>query len=438
MEQIDRRRFLQMAAATGASLAVGRYAFAAGEQAGKVRIGFVGVGPRGTGLLKAILVHPEVEIPYLCDIDAAHLNAAIAVVEKARGKKPEGFGKGPKDYENLVKRADVDAVLIATPPNVHPEVAIAAMNSGKAVGSEVPACVTLEECWQLVETQKKTGAMYMLLENYCYSKPVMQVLNMVRQGIFGDLTYGEGSYIHEIRSMKFNKDGTALTWRGQGVVEKPGNVYPTHGMGPVCQWMEINKKDKLKTLVAMDSLAASTHEWAAKKFGADSFAAKQKFASGDVSQVLIKTENGRMILLHYDTSSPRPGGNGQYSVQGTKGCYLSCFGEHKVYIEGRSSEGADPEKFAEKEHGWEELEKYESEYIHPYWKERGAEASKAGHGGGDFFVLSDFIEAVRTKKSPIDVVDAATWTCIRPLSADSVQAGSKPMQIPDFSQPRKG
>ena len=425
-----------MAAATGASLALGRYAFAAGDEAAKVRIGFVGVGARGTGLLKAILIHPEVEVPYVCDIDEKHLNAAIAIVEKARGKKPEGFGKTPTDYQNMMKREDFDAVLVATPPSVHPEVGISAMNNGKAVGSEVPACVTLEECWQLVETQKKTGQMYMLLENYCYSKPVMQVLTMVRQGIFGDLTYGEGSYIHEIRSMKFNGAGTALTWRGQGVVDKPGNVYPTHGMGPVCQWMDINKTDKLASLVAMDSMALSTNQWAAKKWGADSFGAKTKFTSGDVSQVLIKTEKGRMILLHYDTSSPRPGGNGQYSIQGTKGCYDSCFGEHKVYVEGRSTEGADPEKFAEQEHGWQELSSYENEFTHPYWKERGAEASKTGHGGGDYFVLSDFIEAIRTKKSPIDVVDAATWTSIRPLSAESVQGGSKPMQIPDFSKPR--
>jgi predicted dehydrogenase len=347
-----------------------------------------------------------------------------------------GFSEGKEAYKELVKRDDVDAVLIATPPEFHARIAVAAMEAGKAVGSEVPACATLDECWQLVETQKKTGMMYMLLENYCYSKPVMQVLQMVRAGAFGELTYAEGSYIHELRSMKFNKDGTALTWRGQGVVDKPGNVYPTHGMGPICQWLDINKKDKLKTLVAMDSKSAAPHEWAVRKFGPDSVAAKAQFKSGDVSQVLISTEQGRMIRMHYDTSSPRPGGNGQYSVQGTKGGYLSCFGEHKVYLEGKSPEGADPEKFAEAEHGWQDLAAYEKEFIHPYWRDRGAEAQKTGHGGGDYFVLSDWLEAIRSKKSPIDVVDAATWTVVRPLSAQSIEEGNKPLAVPDFSKPR--
>ncbi|MGI8907282.1 MAG: Gfo/Idh/MocA family protein [Candidatus Sumerlaeaceae bacterium] len=436
MESIDRRQFLRLAAAGGATFALGRYAAFAAEEGKKIRIGFVGVGSRGTGLLKQMLLHPEVEVPAICDIDENHLNAALAIVEKALGKKPEGFSKGPEDFKRMVVRDDIDAVLVATPPEFHAPVAVASMNAGKAVGSEVPACVTLDECWELVETQKKTGATYMLLENYCYSKPVMQVLSIVQAGLFGDLTYGEGSYIHEVRSLKYTKDGSALTWRGKGVAEKAGNVYPTHAMGPVCQWMEINKKDRLTTLVAMDSKSAAPQQWAARKFGPDSVAAKTKILSGDVSQVLIRTEKGRMIRIHYDTSSPRPGGNGQYSLQGTTGSYLSSFGQHKVYFEGRSPEGVDPEKFAEQEHGWQELAAYENEFKHPYWRDRGTEAQKAGHGGGDFFVVTDFLDAIRTKKSPIDVVDAATWTVVRPLSAESVAAGGKPMDVPDFSKPR--
>jgi hypothetical protein len=238
--------------------------------------------------------------------------------------------------------------------------------------------------------------------------------------VFGDLTYGFGSYIHEIRDMRFKKDGS-LTWRGENVLHTRGIVYPTHAIGPVCRWMGINVDDRLETLVAMDSKPAGTKAFAAEKFGADSEAAKVDFENGDTNQALIRTRQGRLIEVRYDTSSPRPNGMGQYSLQGTKGSYDSAFGLRKVFLEGKSP--------AEQ---WEPLEKYQAEYDHPYWAKRGDEAESAGHGGGDFFVISDFLQAVRTGKSPIDIYDALTWTSVLPLSEQSIRAGSQPVQVPDF------
>ena len=406
-----RRRWL------GAALC---YPAAAQTSRDRVRLGFIGVGERGTGLLRNILVHPEVDVPVLCDIDGASLRRAQDIVEKARGHRPEGFSKGPLDYRRMCARGDFSAVVIATPQELHGPMSVDAMEAGKFVGCEVPACVTLEECRSLVRAQRKTRSGYMLLENYRYSQVVMQVANMAAKGVFGDLTYAECAYIHEIRGMRFNPDGT-LTWRGESALKNVGDIYPTHSVGPVCGWMGINRGDRLVSLVTMASRAAALHEYAARRFGSGSAPAKMEFLNGDTNNTLIRTAQGRLIAVRYDTASPRPPGMGQYSLQGTRGTYQGTFGEHKVYIEGRS-----------KEHTWEPLEKYRKEYEHPYWAERGAEALKTGHSGGDYFVLSDVLQAIRGGESPIDVYDAATWSSIRPLSAESIWRGNVAVEIPDF------
>jgi predicted dehydrogenase len=262
----------------------------------------------------------------------------------------------------------------------------------------------------------------MLLENYCYSQPVMQIGNMARKGVFGELTYAECAYIHDLRAMRFDAAGQ-LTWRGRSLADISGNLYPTHAAGPVCQWLGVNRSDRLVSLVALASKAAATHEYAVAKFGKDHAAAGIQFRNGDTTNALIRTERGRLIQIRYDGSSPRPSGMGEYALQGTRGAYESAFGLQKVYLEGRSPE-----------HAWEPLEKYQREFEHPYWAERGEEARRAGHGGGDFFVISDFLAAIRGGASPIDVVDAVTWSAIRPLSALSLERGGSAVEFPDFRQ----
>jgi hypothetical protein len=187
--------------------------------------------------------------------------------------------------------------------------------------------------------------------------------------------------------------------------------------------MRINETDRLKTLVAMDSRAVSNHLWAAKKFGANSDAAKLDFANGDTNQALIRTEGGKLIEVRYDTASPRPNGMGQFSVQGTLGAYESALGQRKVYLEGRSPTEQ-----------WEDLENYRAQFEHPMWKQFGEQANKTGHGGGDYLVVAEFLKAIRTGVSPINVVDAATWSCVRPLSEESIRGGSKAVEVPDFSR----
>ena len=342
------------------------------------------------------------------------------LVKEFKGNVPAGFNRGPDDYRRLLARDDMHAVLIATPQEDHARMAIDAMKAGKFAASEVPACTTLDECWELVRTQRKTKSGYMLLENYRYGEPLMQVAHMAAKGLFGELTYAECSYIHEIRDMRFNKDGS-LTWRGENVRKNIGDIYPTHSVGPVCGWMGVNRTDRLVSLVTMASKSAALEEYAARRFGNGSAPAKIKFLNGDTNNTLIRTALGRLIAVRYDTASPRPPGMGQYSLQGTRGAYQSAFGEHKVFIEGRT-----------RQHTWEPLDAYKSEYQHPYWAERGQEARKTNHGGGDFFVLADLIDAVRTGVSPIDVIDAATWSCIRPLSALSLERGSAAVDFPDF------
>jgi predicted dehydrogenase len=428
MIEISRRQAMQLAisAGAGAMMAMrGASAFAdatkAAEGGKKIRVGFIGVGDRGTGLLRVTLRFPNVEIPVVCDINEANLKRAQDLVEKAQGKRPEGYSKDAHDYRRLLERGDIDAVVIATPQELHAEMTIDAFKAKKFVGSEVPACTTIDECWAMVRAAKENNGGYMLLENYIYNEPVMTVQQMANAGLFGDLTYGYGSYIHEIRNMRFAKDGS-LTWRGYNVLKNRGLVYPTHAIGPVCRWMGIDGvKDSLQTLVAMDSRPAATKLFATEKFGKDSQQAKVDFENGDTNQALIRTKQGRLVEVRYDTSSPRPAGMGEYSLQGTKGAYESKFGLRHVYLEGRTP--------AEK---WEELEKYEAEYRHPYWKQQAEKATSTGHGGSDWFVMADFVEAVRTGKSPIDIYDAVTWTSVRPLSEQSIRSGSQPVEVPDF------
>ena len=422
MTKPTRRNVMKMALGGGVALMMGNAATAlAQSNEKKVRIGFIGVGDRGTGLLRITTRLPNVEVPAVCDIVPEHAKRAQDVVEKALGKRPDSYEKGPEDYRRLLERGDLDAVVLGTPQELHAPMTVDSFKAGKFVGAEVPACTTMDECHAMIAAHRATKTGYMLLENYIYSSYVMQVQNMADQGLFGELTYGYGSYIHDVRGMKYNKDGT-LTWRGRNVEKTRGIVYPTHAIGPVCRWMAVDGvKDRLATLVAMDSKSLSTQAFAAEKFGPDSQAAKTTIENGDTNIALVRTTQGRLIEIRYDTASPRPAGMGEYQLQGTKGAYNSAFGTRNVHLEGKSPP-----------HKWEPLEKYADEYQHRYWKEEGEKAKTTGHGGGDWFVMRDFVNAVRSGTSPIDLYDAVAWTSIRPLSEASIRSGSKPVDVPDF------
>jgi predicted dehydrogenase len=354
----------------------------------QLRVGFIGIGERGTGLLKVLLNFPGVEIPALCDIERKNLKDARSLVEKSVGKSPESYDKDACDYRRLLARDDIDAVVIATPQELHAEMAIDSMKAGKAVGSEVPACCTVEECRQLVRTARQYNGRYMLLENCLYSQPVMMVQNMVDSGVFGEITFGGGAEIRQSRDLRFKSE------------RRRTDVRPERALGPLCRWMGINKQDSLATVVA--------HPYANEEFATD--------------QVLIRTTRGRTIEVRYDPFWARPSEMGQYSLRGTKASFESAFGQRKLFIEDKS-----------RPHQWEDFEKYTDQYQQPCWNQRISQAGNTGHGGGDYLVISDFLGFVRTGQSRIDVVDAATWSVIRPLSEQSIRSGNKPLEVPDLT-----
>jgi predicted dehydrogenase len=420
-KNVTRRDFIRTGAVAGAAAALAAKG-SHGAEPKPVRIGFVGVGRRGTALLDTLLQLPGVEIPAVCDIDAAHAARAQDRIEKVRGTRPDAYTKGERDYENLVKRDDLDAVVTATPWNWHTPVMVAAMRAGKFAATEVPAAITVEQCWELVNTSEETGMPCMMLENVCYFKNVLTLLRMVREGCFGDLMHAQAGYQHDVRFLFATDDGE-LTWRGEFYAENNGNLYPTHPIGPVAQWFNINRGDRFTRLTSMSTKPKGIKEYVIEKFGPDHPLAKREYAHGDVNTTLIETENGLTVTLYYDTCSPRPY-DLIFRLQGRKGLYMGSMDE--IYLEGVSPAKDKYEAFAS----------YQEKYPHPLWTDLEAEAKKnGGHGGSDYITMYEFVKAVRNgAQPPQDVYDAATWSVILPLSSASVAQGGAPVEIPDFTR----
>ena len=419
-KHLHRRDFLQLGAAAGLAAGLGSSALAQ-ESPKPIRLGVIGVGSRGTYHVQLAL-NAGIEIPAICDIKEAHLNRAIGVVQQARpGSKPDGYSQGPTDYRRMLQRDDLDAVLVTTPMQDHAVMSIDALRAGKHVLSEVAAAMTLDECWGLVRAQEETGKIYMLAENCCYWRHTMMILNMVEKGIFGDLTFAECGYVHDCRFINFEPDGT-LTWRGEMARDWAGNLYPTHSLGPVAQWLGINRGDRMVSLVASSTRSAGLHDFAVKQFPENSPARQQVFKVGDSVNTLIRTAKGVMIDLRADMYSPRPVPTTTYhALQGLRASYESRL--DSIWIDGRS-----------KGHNWEPLNTYAAEFDHPLWVEGGKEAEGTGHGGADYFCTRAFWNCVRSAaEPPVDVYDAAAWSSIIPLSHKSILEGGTPQEIPDFT-----
>ena len=417
----QRREFLKLAGAAGMAGSL--------SGAGKpVRIGLVGVGNRGTGLLKIFSDIPGVEIPAICDINEEHLQNAQALVEKAWHRRPEGYSSGPEDYRRLVAREDLDAVVTATPWELHTPIAVAAMKAGKYAATEVPAAITVEQCWELVNTSEQTGMPCMMLENDCFGRGALMALNLVEQGVLGEVIHCEGGYDHDLRAGLLRNG--QLSWRGMHALRRNANLYPTHPIGPIAWWIGINRGDRFTYLTSMSSKSRGLSHYAAKHFGPDNLYAKSQFADGDVNTSLIMTEKGVTVTLNHDTQLPRPySDSGDTKIplmvqrlQGTEGIFFGSL--EKIYIDGRSPE-----------HKWEDSGPYYEQYDHLLWKALGEAARSSGHGGEDYVELHQFVRAVSNKmQTPVDVYDAATWSVIVPLSERSVAAKSAPIDFPDFTR----
>lgn len=417
---INRREFLGAAAGAAAGMVMPEAMTAAGIGQKDIRFGVIGTGNRGQYLTRVLMAYGGIRIPAVCDIVADKAKHTAGFVSKKLGKPVETYTKGPEDYLRMLERDDLDAVLVTTPMQLHAPMSVAAMRAGKHVLSEVAAAMTLPECWDLIRTVEETGKTYMMAENCCYYRQCMMILNMVEQGLFGELTYAECGYVHDCRRLSFKPDGS-LTWRGRLHTDFIGNLYPTHAIGPVARWMGISRTDRFKTITAMSSPPRGHAVYAEKRFGKGHPATRHKWIAGDATNALIQTEKGALIEIRYDTASSRAYvSTTHYLLQGTKAAYLD--DGARIYIEGKS-----------KPHKWESRKKYEQQYEHPLWKKWGKAASGAGHGGADYFTTRLFLEALRAgTKPPIDVYDAVAWSSIIPLSAASIEAGGRPVAFPDF------
>lgn len=385
-----------------------------------VRIGFVGVGLQGGSHVRNFLQLDGVEIVALCDIDGPRLEEVAGWVVADGRPRPSLYGRTDTDFVRMCETEELDLVFTATPWEWHVPVCVAAMENGRHAATEVPAAYTLEDCWKLVETAEARQKHCVMMENCNYDRPEMLVFNMARQGLFGEILHAECGYLHDLRAIKF-EDAHEGLWRRWHSTQRNGNLYPTHGLGPVANVLDNNRGDRFAYLVSMSSPSRGLQEWAREHYPPDDPKRKEVYVLGDVNMSLIRTALGRTIAVTHDTNLPRPYSR-IHKIQGTGGLFHGY--PNRLHIEGRSPE-----------HQWEDMEAYLDEFDHPLWKDLDEMSRGAGHGG------MDFIEDYRLVKclheglpTDMNVYDAASISAVQPLSVWSVANGSRPVDFPDFTR----
>ena len=406
--------------------------FAAPPHGGEIRVGIVGAGRRGISAIERLPKIRGVSVVAIADIERFRLDEGNAALEKASLPKADVF-HGPESFRAVADHPDVDVVYVTAPWPVHVPAAVYALEAGKHCAVEVPCAMTVEDCWRLVETAEKTRRHLIPLENCTYGEEELLALNMCRKGVLGEIVHGEGAYIHNLAAENFAEiDGckyfTALRgtwdrWRLKWNAAHDGNPYPTHGLAPVCQCMDVNRGDRLEKVVSMSSVQRGITAFAASQFGASSPEALAPYALGDMNISLFRTALGKTIMVQHAVQSPRP-----YSridlVCGTKGT----FARYPLRI----ALAPDSEKWIEGE----ELAALKEKYAHPFERRAGELAKKSGgHGGMDFKMDLRWTWCLR-KGLPMDadVYDAAAWSCLAELSEKSVRGGSVPLEVPDFTR----
>jgi predicted dehydrogenase len=445
--ELDRRDFMNASTASLAALALPGNGSA--EQAGSsqkpVRLGFVGVGNRGSYHLDCALGVEGVEVAAVCDIDDRALYRAKRWVEDAGQPPPHLYGDSRTAFKALCEKETLDCLICCTPWEYHAQVSVAAMKNGKNAVSEVPIVITLEEAWEVVETHEKTRKWATLgLEGF----GDLTLMNMVRKGVLGDVLHAEGGYVHDLRMVKFNP--LEEPWRLQHSVARNGNLYPDHPMARIMRLLDINRGDRFDSLVSMSTKAVMLNRYASLKFGDQHPYATKKMAQGDVNVTLLHTAGGKVVTLNYDTNTPHP--REFFRLQGTKGVYQSGLrlpqpasagsaqaargpgGRGRggmIYIDGRSP--VDDQ--------WESADPYFQEYQHPFlkaYKPKHLKQALRGHGGGSSTTPVSWerlVAALRAGRMPDwDVYDSVTSSAISPLTEKSVAGGSAPVPFPDFTK----
>ena len=441
---MERREFLMAAGVTGIGLASGAL-FADTQVAkprpkgsksvaglvvpkmDKVRVAFIGVGARGSGHVSQLCLIDGVEVVAICDNHLPSLERAVKnVVERHKRPTPLAFGKGPDDYKRMLERTDIDCVFIATPWHEHVRMAVDTMNSGKHAFVEVPAATSLEECWLLVETAERNQKNCMMMENVNYGREELLVLNMVQKGVFGELIHGEAAYIHDLRSQMHEIEHGTGSWRTYEYAKHNGNLYPTHGLGPVAHYMDINRGDAFDYMTSISSPSLMRNLYAKEAFPEGHERRSIKFVCGDINTSIIKTKRGRTIMVQWDEQLPRPYTRHNF-IQGTKGAWGGFPDRLAIEGDGRSAES------------WiqgDDLKPWYEKYEHPLYKRMGEESKRnGGHGGMDFLMLWRIIYCLRNG-IPLDqdVYDAAAWSVVTPLSEVSVANRGRSMDFPDFTR----
>jgi predicted dehydrogenase len=442
---MKRRDFLKLAGLGGLSLAGGKLLAgvpappfktpkgtgksAAGLRAPKmdaVRVGFIGVGARGSGHVAQMMMLEGLEVKAIADNHFPTAQASARNVVRKGRPEPTLYTNGDTDYKRMLDRDDIDIVVISTPWEWHARQAIDTMKAGKHAFIEVPAAYTVDDLWEMVDTAEKTQKHCMMMENVCYGREELMVLNMARLGVFGELLHGEAAYIHDLRGQMYEIEHGTGSWRTYHYMKRNGNLYPTHGLGPVAQYMNLNRGDRMDYLSSVGSNSRVRAIYAKEHFPEGHKWRTGKFVCGGINTSIVRTVMGKTLMIQWDEQLPRPYSRINF-IQGTKGCWGG-FPDRAV-VEGFSASTGD----------WDEgdkLKRYYEKFEHPLWTKMGAEAVKAGgHGGMDFVMLWRIVYCLRNGlPMDQDVYDAASWSVISPLSEWSVAHRGQSVDVPDFTR----
>lgn len=391
----------------------------------KLRLGMVGMGCRGYEVMKTVLGVDGVALTCVCDLYPDRTEKARAKAEKMQGFSP----RVTDDWHTMTDKKELDAVLVTCSWEPHIEMAVAFMEAGIPVGVEVGGAYSVEDCFLLVRTFERTGTPVMLLENCCYGRYELMVMNMAEQGLFGEIVHCEGGYRHDLRrEITFGKENRH--YRLRNYLARCCENYPTHELGPISQILHINRGNQMLSLVSVASKAKGLHDYIGRTENADRSLLERDFAQGDVVTTIIKCANGETVTLTLDTTLPRAYSR-QFTVQGTRGMYSE--ENNSVYLDTDHDESM---HFSWKKQ-WNNAESYLERYEHPIWREFLADGLRGGHGGMDYLVYRDFVRCVRKGlPMPIDAYDMASLMCISALSEQSIAMGGAPVAIPDFTSGR--
>jgi len=422
MKNVTRREFIkQGSAAAGFSmLSSGKIAPAISPDR-PVKIGIAGIGGRGTGHLNTLMTIEGVEIAAVCDLFEERVNNAADFCLKHERKLPAVYSGKKDSYMKMLDNESLDALIIATYWDSHSAIALYAMNNGVYPGIEVPAALTVDDTWKLVETSERIGIPCMMLENWSFRQDNLALLNMKRLGMFGEIVHCHCAHSHDcIDHWFFDSKTGDRKWPAEYLLKYNRDQYPTHSVGPIISWMDINRGDTFTEIFSTATASRGINAYFRRKFGNDHPDAGIKWKQGDIVTSLLRTKMGKTLVINYDMQLPRPYSN-RWLLEGTMGVYDEEKGS--IYITGTSPQY----------HQWEPWKPYEEKYNHKWWQK---DLSAESHGGTDYVMLKQFVESVRSKgPTPIDIYDTAVMTAIVELSGISIERNA-PVPFPDFTKGR--